>query len=102
MAVIDCAIAVGTFVGADALGAGAAAIAGGAIMGAGAGALYSGITGDGNILNSALNGALIGGSLGGIGSAAGLGTAAASTLPEAGAVGAVSYTHLTLPTILRV
>ena len=87
MAVIDCAIAVGTFVGADALGAGAAAIAGGAIMGAGAGALYSGITGDGNILNSALNGALIGGSLGGIGSAAGLGTAAASTLPEAGAVG---------------
>ena len=86
MAVIDCAVAVGTFVGADALGAGAAAVAGGAIMGAGAGALYSGITGDGNVLNSALNGALIGGSLGGIGSALGLGSAAGA-LPEAGAVG---------------
>jgi hypothetical protein len=83
MAVIECAIAVGSFVGADALGAGAAALAGGAIMGAGAGALYSGITGDGNILNSALNGALIGGSLGFGGEALGLGSAAGATTPSA-------------------
>ena len=34
----------------------AAGVAGGALLGAGAGALYSGITGDGNVLNSALTG----------------------------------------------
>lgn len=45
----------------------AAGLAGGALLGAGAGALYSGITGDGNILNSALTGGLIGGALGGLG-----------------------------------
>jgi hypothetical protein len=87
MAVIDAAIAVGTFVGADALGAGAAAAAGGALMGAGAGALYSGITGDGNILNSALNGALIGGTLGFGGEALGLGsTASGATTGVGGAL----------------
>jgi hypothetical protein len=82
MAVIDCAIAVGSAVG---LEGGAALIGGGAIMGAGAGALYSGITGDGNILNSALNGALLGGGAGAIGAAAGLGAtgAAAEALPAA-------------------
>jgi hypothetical protein len=64
----------------------AAGLAGGALLGAGAGALYSGLTGDGNVLNSALTGALIGGAAGGIGSAfapaaAGKGIAAgASTL----------------------
>lgn len=45
----------------------AAGLAGGALLGAGAGALYSGITGDGNILNSALTGGLIGGGVGGLG-----------------------------------
>jgi hypothetical protein len=47
----------------------AAGLAGGALLGAGAGALYSGITGDGNILNSALTGALLGGTAGGLGAA---------------------------------
>jgi hypothetical protein len=47
----------------------AAGLAGGALLGAGAGALYSGITGDGNILDSALTGALLGGAVGGIGAA---------------------------------
>ena len=90
MAVVDCAIAVGAAVG---LEGGAALIGGGAIMGAGAGALYSGITGDGNILNSALNGALLGGGAGALGAAAGLGAtaAAAPELATAG-VGAVAPT----------
>jgi hypothetical protein len=67
MAVIASVTAVGTAVG---LGAGTAAlIGGGAIIGAGAGALYSGLTGDGDILNSALTGALLGGAAGGIGAA---------------------------------
>ena len=90
MAVVDCAIAVGSAVG---LEGGAALIGGGAIMGAGAGALYSGITGDGNILNSALNGALLGGGAGALGAAAGLGAtaAAAPELATAG-VGAVAPT----------
>jgi hypothetical protein len=47
----------------------AAGLAGGALLGAGAGALYSGLTGDGNILNSALTGALLGGAAGGLGAA---------------------------------
>lgn len=70
MAIVDAAIAVGTMVGVGGGGA-MAGLAGGAILGAGAGALYSGVTGDGNILNSALNGALIGGGIGGIGGAIG-------------------------------
>jgi hypothetical protein len=47
----------------------AAGLAGGALLGAGAGALYSGLTGDGNILDSALTGALLGGAAGGLGAA---------------------------------
>jgi hypothetical protein len=91
MAVVDCAIAVGSAVG---LEGGAALIGGGAIMGAGAGALYSGVTGDGNILNSALNGALLGGGAGALGAAAGLGATSAaaptvaSALPGVGVGGA--------------
>ena len=57
----------------------AAGIAGGALLGAGAGALYSGLTGDGNILNSALTGGLIGAGVGGLGAAAAGTTAAGGT-----------------------
>jgi hypothetical protein len=60
----------------------AAGLAGGALLGAGAGALYSGITGDGNILNSALTGGLLGATAGGLGAAfapAAAGTTAAGT-----------------------
>jgi hypothetical protein len=74
----------------------AAGLAGGALLGAGAGALYSGITGDGNILNSALTGALLGGAAGGLGAAfapavtapAALASAPASTalVPTANAI----------------
>jgi hypothetical protein len=67
----------------------AAGLAGGALLGAGAGALYSGITGDGNILDSALTGALLGGAAGGIGAAfapaAAGGAAGATTAPLTGA-----------------
>jgi len=67
-------VAVATGVGATVLGTGAAAgigstLVGGALIGAGIGGLYSGITGDGNILNSMLTGGLIGGAAGGIGGA---------------------------------
>lgn len=58
MAFVDVAIAVGAAVG---LEGGAAILGGGAIIGAGTGAAYSAITGDGNVLNSALTGGLIGG-----------------------------------------
>jgi hypothetical protein len=61
----------------------AAGLAGGALLGAGVGALYSGITGDGNILNSALTGGLIGGAVGGIGAAAFGSPAALSAVPTA-------------------
>jgi hypothetical protein len=81
-------VAVATGVGATVLGTGAAAgigstLVGGALIGAGIGGLYSGITGDGNILNSMLTGGLIGGAAGGIGGAlfpgaAGYGSAATS------------------------
>lgn len=69
MAFVDVAVAVGTAVGWEGIGAGAAGVLGGSLMGAGAGALYSGVTGDGNILNSALTGATIGGAVGGVGGA---------------------------------
>ena len=66
----------------------AAGLAGGALLGAGAGALYSGITGDGNVLNSALTGALLGGAAGGIGAAfapaAAGGTGLTATAPLTG------------------
>jgi hypothetical protein len=73
MAFVDAAIAVGSAVGLEGT---AAAIGGGALMAGGAGALagglYNGLTG-----RSVLNGALIGGAIGGIGGATagyGLGT----------------------------
>ena len=78
MAVVDAAIAVGGFLGVEGGGL-AAGLVGGAAIGAGTGALYSGVTGDGNILNSALTGAMIGGAYGGIGAAAGL-TGASGTM----------------------
>jgi hypothetical protein len=67
----------------------AAGLAGGALLGAGAGALYSGISGEGDILNSALTGALLGGAVGGLGagfgpglmSKMGAGTVASGTTP---------------------
>ena len=61
----------------------AAGLAGGALLGAGAGALYSGITGDGNVLNSALTGGLIGGGIGGLGAAAFGAPATLSAVPTA-------------------
>jgi hypothetical protein len=67
-------VAAATGVGAAVLGTGAAAgigstLVGGALIGAGVGGLYSGITGDGDILNSMLTGGLIGGAAGGLGGA---------------------------------
>ncbi len=58
MSFIAAATAVGGYVGLTGI---AATIAGGALMGAGAGALYSGITGDGDIGKSALTGGILGG-----------------------------------------
>ena len=86
MAFIDVALAVGTFVGADALGATAATMVGGALIGGGAGALIGGLTG-GNVGQSALMGAGLGAGAGGIG--AGLsGAAAAEAAPVSGALAA--------------
>ena len=67
----------------------AAGVAGGALLGAGAGALYSGITGDGNILNSALTGGLLGATAGGLGAAFAPAAAGASGAAGTGAAGAV-------------
>jgi hypothetical protein len=89
MAVVDAAIAIGVGVGLEGT---AAAIAGGAIIGAGVGAGYSLLTGDGNILNSALTGAAIGGAGMGIGAAAGLGGAAATSTEVATVTPALSAT----------
>jgi uncharacterized membrane protein YgcG len=61
MAFVDAAIAVGSTVGLEGT---AAAIGGTALMGAGAGALYNGVTG-----RNVLNGALMGGAIGGLGMA---------------------------------
>jgi hypothetical protein len=61
----------------------AAIIGGGALIGAGVGGLYSGITGDGDILNSMLTGGLIGGA-GAFGlNAMGVGAAAPTVTPTA-------------------
>lgn len=68
----------------------AAGVAGGALLGAGAGALYSGITGDGNILNSALTGGLLGAGVGGLGAAAAGTTAAGGTTTALGTASAPS------------
>ena len=73
MAFVAVATGVGTAVG---LGTGTAALlGGGALIGAGIGGLYSGITGDGNILNSMLTGGLIGGAGAGLAGAFGAGAA---------------------------
>lgn len=84
MAVVDCAVAAGSFLSAGALEGGAAAALGGAAIGAGAGGLYSAVTGDGNVLNSMLNGALIGGAGMGLGAAAGLTGATGTSLGLSG------------------
>jgi hypothetical protein len=97
MAFVDVAIAVGTAVGVEGIGAGSAALLGGGILGAGAGALYSGITGDGNILNSMLTGGMIGaGGAYGL-NAAGIGSAAtgAGTIGPAATVVNTSTPALT-------
>jgi hypothetical protein len=58
MAFVDVALLVGAAVGLEGT---AAVVGGGALIGAGVGGGYSAITGDGNILNSMLTGAAIGG-----------------------------------------
>jgi hypothetical protein len=84
-AVAGWATATGAAVG---LSGTAALIGGGAILGAGVGGAYSALTGDGNILDSMLTGAGIGG-LGGWGlSAAGLGATAGGVGGAAGIGGA--------------
>lgn len=83
MAVVASATGVALGMTAGTIGAG---LVGGAVLGAGAGALYSGITGDGDILNSALTGAFIGGGIGGLGAA--LAPAAAGGAGLTGASGA--------------
>ena len=90
MAVV--ASATGAFLTGGALAAGTvgAGLLGGAVLGAGAGALYSGITGDGNILNSALTGGLIGGAVGGLG-AYGAGLLAPETAGAAGLLGGGAF-----------
>jgi hypothetical protein len=105
MAVI--ASATGTAVFGLAAGSLGAGLAGGALLGAGAGALYSGITGDGDILNSALTGALLGGAVGGIGAAlapataGGVAGAAGAPLTGAGALapGAASTVSTATPAL---
>lgn len=83
----------------------AAGLAGGALLGAGAGALYSGITGDGNILDSALTGALLGGAVGGLGAAfapataaGGTGLTATAPLTGAGALAPGAASTVSTPT----
>jgi hypothetical protein len=79
MAFVDAALAVGTAVGADALGAGAATMIGGGLMGAGIGGIGAALTG-GNIGQ----GMLLGGGLGAGGAGLlGAGTAAAPAVAEA-------------------
>lgn len=86
MAFVAVATSVGTAIG---LTGTAAMLGGGALIGAGVGGLYSGITGDGNILNSMLTGGLIGAGGAALGSAMGLGAAggAGGTGAAGGAAG---------------
>ena len=81
MAFVDVALAVGTLVGADALGATAATVIGGGLIGAGAGGLYGGLTG-GNIGQDMLYGGLLGGGGAYLGA-----PAAAEVTPEIAATG---------------
>jgi len=85
MAFVDAALAVGSFIGADALGTTAATLIGGGIMGAAGGALFGGLTG-GNVGKDALYGMGIGAGGAAVGSALGAGAAADGVVP--GAVGA--------------
>tara|TARA_R110002126_G_scaffold99598_1_gene230771 strand:- start:421 stop:2358 length:1938 start_codon:yes stop_codon:yes gene_type:complete len=88
-------VAVATTVGATVLGTGVAAgigstIVGGALLGAGAGGLYSAISGDGDILNSMLTGAMFGGLGAGIGGALFPGAAGIAPATTTGALGSGS------------
>jgi hypothetical protein len=87
MSFVAAATAVGTTVG---LSGTAAIIGGGALIGAGVGGTYSALTGDGNILDSMLTGAFLGGLGGFAASPAGFGSAAATT--GSGVTGATSGT----------
>jgi hypothetical protein len=78
--------------GPAAVGTLGAGLLGGAVLGAGAGALYSAVTGDGNILNSALTGGLLGATAGGIGAAFAPAAAGAGAGAGAGAAGAGATT----------
>ena len=94
MAFVDAALAVGTFVGADALGAGAATMIGGGLLGAGFGGLYGGLTG-GDVGKDMLYGGLLGTGgayLGGAGAATtpAMEAAQAGTLGGANSIGTVA------------
>lgn len=95
MAFVDVALAVGTAVGADALGATAATVIGGGLVGAGVGAvgggLYGALSGK-SVLNNALGGAGIGALVG-----AGAGYAMA---PAAAAVDGATISSTALPSTL--
>lgn len=99
MAVVASATGVALGMTAGTIGAG---LVGGAVLGAGAGALYSGLTGDGDILNSALTGALLGGAAGGIGAAfapaAAGGAATTAPLTGAGALAPGAASTVSTPT----
>jgi len=87
MAFVDVALAVGTAVGADALGATAATVIGGGLMGAGVGGLYSALTG-GNIGQGMLLGGGLGAGGAGLGAAMGAGAAGATEAVAAPLTGA--------------
>jgi hypothetical protein len=75
------------FVATAAAVGGGSALLGGALIGAGVGGLYSGITGDGNVLNSMLTGGLIGGAGAGLLGAFGVGAAGTTAGAQAGGAG---------------
>jgi len=92
MAFVEAALAVGTFIGADALGATAATVIGGGLIGAGAGGLYGALSG-GDIGKSALIGGAIGGAGAGIiGAPTVAGTTAAAPLTGANVAGNAAIT----------
>ena len=89
MAFVDVALAVGSAVGADALGATAATVIGGGLLGAGVGGLYGGLTG-GNIGQDMLMGAGIGAGGAGLGTAFGAGAAGETAATTAGGTAATT------------
>jgi hypothetical protein len=96
MAFVAVATGVGTAVG---LGTGTAALlGGGALIGAGIGGLYSGITGDGNILNSMLTGGLIGGAGAGLAGAFGAGAGAGAGTGLTSSAAAAAPSTAAIPT----